>query len=501
MASFDASNETQPLEGDDSTLGDTGDGIGGDSEVSSGFYSNPRVDAMGVSWKDAMDLVSRAVSAQTPQLDVTVSEPQTTKKMMNSYVTYSVFTKQFGYVIRRRYSDFQWLRSTLMQRYTGMLIPPLPPRGADSMSTAADSSTKQDSKFVQRRMRALAKFLSEVVANPFLRGDASVIQFLSNQVEKDFEKAKATTSQTNMFSDSYIGCVAWRDYVLYNPAPDNMDRVVLDIRKQLDFLEKCYTSLLASTKRFAIKAGEYSKEIALLKDSFGQVLTQEIIMSDSTKVEAANPYGQELTATISILKRSLESWCGVTSQQPDVFENIVRPTLEYHLYQIIAFRELLDYRELAKRGLISAQKNLESHRRMQDQGKEVAKSMFGKSKPIHDCITDGETDVKGKTTFLAVLSNALNWSEIFRFNEIRHLQFKEMVFLLSSAEKNINSGLMDMWISALNIQGSEMDGAYEQIKSLVPNLAKTVDPFSSGDDVSRLSAALSRTSMSNRESV
>ena len=450
-------------------------GGGGGSEAGGpvGVYSNPN-EAMGVSWKDAMDIVSDAVASKTPFLEVAVSEPQTTKTMMKSFVTYQVFTKPLGHVVRRRYSDFQWLRNTLSQRYSGMLIAPLPPRGADSLGTAADSSTKEDSKFVQRRMRTLSKFMDEVVSNPFLRGDEALLSFLSVQVDKEFEKAKAAASQTNMFNDSYAGCIAWRDYILHNPAPDNMDRVVLDLRKQLDYLDKSYTALLATSKKFSLKAGEYSREVDQLKASLGDVLTQEANIADDTKVEAANTYGKEMVATITNLKESVEAWCGATAQRPAIYENVVRPTLEFLLYRNMAFREMLEYRDLAKKELTAATKVLEGHRRTKEQGKDTIKSMFGKGKDIDESIAEAEENVKGKETFLGVLTNALNWSEIFRFNEARHVQFKSMVSLMSAAEKSLSAGIMEMWTTSMTSQGYDIESSLGEVKVLIPEFDSAV---------------------------
>jgi hypothetical protein len=45
---------------------------------------------------------------------------------MSKYVTYLLRTEPYGYLVRRRFSDFCWLRETLQRRYVGMLIPSLP---------------------------------------------------------------------------------------------------------------------------------------------------------------------------------------------------------------------------------------------------------------------------------------------------------------------------------------------------------------------------------------
>lgn len=39
---------------------------------------------------------------------VTVSEPEVSGYMMNKHVTYLIRTEPYGYVVRRRFSDFCW---------------------------------------------------------------------------------------------------------------------------------------------------------------------------------------------------------------------------------------------------------------------------------------------------------------------------------------------------------------------------------------------------------
>ena len=56
--------------------------------------------------------------------------------------------------------------------------------------------------------------------------------------------------------------------------PDNMDRVVLDLRKQLDYLDKSYTALLATSKKFSLKAGSIAGESG---SPLGDVLTERIL--------------------------------------------------------------------------------------------------------------------------------------------------------------------------------------------------------------------------------
>lgn len=68
------------------------------------------------------------VAVDIAVLNTTVSEPQVAGGMMSKHVTYLVRTEPYTYLVRRRYSDFVWLRETLQRRFVGMLLPSLPPK-------------------------------------------------------------------------------------------------------------------------------------------------------------------------------------------------------------------------------------------------------------------------------------------------------------------------------------------------------------------------------------
>lgn len=74
-----------------------------------------------------------------------------------SYLCFKVWS--FGNKpVFRRYSDFIWLRKTLVKFYPTRIIPPIPNK------KAAKRSTRQ----IEKRMRILTMFLNDVVRNSVL---------------------------------------------------------------------------------------------------------------------------------------------------------------------------------------------------------------------------------------------------------------------------------------------------------------------------------------------
>ena len=71
--------------------------------------------------------------------------------LKKAYMTYLISTLPVSYKVRRRYSDFTWLRNALLNHFPANLIPPIPKRnrfGADPFSE----------QFVSKRSRGLENF-------------------------------------------------------------------------------------------------------------------------------------------------------------------------------------------------------------------------------------------------------------------------------------------------------------------------------------------------------
>ena len=98
-----------------------------------------------------------------------------------SYVTYSINTIPFNFNVRKRYSDFEWLRNILGIIYPQMVIPPMPKK---------NFGYRFNEEFISKRLRALEKFLNGISIHPLLRSNEIFYDFLSINKEEDFNNKK-----------------------------------------------------------------------------------------------------------------------------------------------------------------------------------------------------------------------------------------------------------------------------------------------------------------------
>ncbi|XP_067886774.1 sorting nexin-30 [Heterodontus francisci] len=110
------------------------------------------------------------LDGETRDLFVTVDDPKKHVSAMETYITYRVNTKttrnEFDlpeYIVRRRYQDFDWLRTKLEESQPTHLIPPLPEKFV--VKGVVDRFSED---FVETRRKALDKFLKRIADHPVL---------------------------------------------------------------------------------------------------------------------------------------------------------------------------------------------------------------------------------------------------------------------------------------------------------------------------------------------
>jgi sorting nexin-7/30/sorting nexin-8 len=115
-------------------------------------------------------------------ISITGFEKVEGKLFAKSYTVYIIKTSPLNLVVKRRFSDFEWLRQIIVNCYNYCSIPGIPRKTkmADKFSEA----------FIRKRARTFEKFLSYLVIHPVLKNLKVVYEFLSIEKDSDFSKMK-----------------------------------------------------------------------------------------------------------------------------------------------------------------------------------------------------------------------------------------------------------------------------------------------------------------------
>jgi len=83
---------------------------------------------------------------------------------------------------RRRYSEFESLRSGLVKLYPTLIIPPIPSKQSLGDYAIKQSKAKEDATMISRRKRMLQAFLNRIARHPILSNEHVFHRFLDSDV-------------------------------------------------------------------------------------------------------------------------------------------------------------------------------------------------------------------------------------------------------------------------------------------------------------------------------
>eukprot|EP01134_Creolimax_fragrantissima_P006774 CFRG6774T1 len=131
-------------------------------------------------------------------LEVDVSNPQTYGEGRSRYTDYEIVMrtnlpifKHKECVCRRRYSDFEWLKTEL-EREGKIVVPPLPTK---AISKQMNFWTKDDgifeTEFIEKRRYALEGFINKIAGHPLAQNERCLHMFLQEKaINKNYTPGK-----------------------------------------------------------------------------------------------------------------------------------------------------------------------------------------------------------------------------------------------------------------------------------------------------------------------
>lgn len=97
-----------------------------------------------------------------------------------SFISYSIRTGDLE--ARRRYSEFESLRASLVRLYPCMIVPPIPEKQSITDYSAGTAKAREDVATIEHRKRMLEQFLRRTAIHPVLRFENILHRFLDPNV-------------------------------------------------------------------------------------------------------------------------------------------------------------------------------------------------------------------------------------------------------------------------------------------------------------------------------
>ena len=129
-------------------------------------------------------------------IEITLSNPEKKESgfIKKTHITYMITTLPLNFKVRRRFSEISWFRQALCNLFPTNLIPAVSRKSKFGVDTLADA-------FVQKRLRAIQRFLNYLVKDSNIKDSQILLDFLYIGSENEFNNKKKVYENTKNITE------------------------------------------------------------------------------------------------------------------------------------------------------------------------------------------------------------------------------------------------------------------------------------------------------------
>ena len=242
-----------------------------------------------------------------------------------NYVLYEVQTDPLGWMVTRRFSDFDTLRILLAKYFPSHNVPPLPNKKM--------GNRRFDSDFIMKRMKFLNLFINNVVQSESFKASEILISFLSYEDRGKFE-AKFKEFSTQLPSD-YVEDYKTLDGKVIISHDEGNEKYFVNIGKYFRLQGTILDRLNFSLKSFYNNLSTACDNLQEVQKNFDilHLLNTRVLMK------------QTITKTYEELSVFFDNWKKVLIKQKELVKNHMKDFFKYVNFEGRAYTELINRRE------------------------------------------------------------------------------------------------------------------------------------------------------------
>ena len=273
------------------------------------------------------------------KIEISLGEKKPGTFFSKAYQTYVITIPTLNLKVVRRYSDFEWFRSILINLFPGRVIPPIPKKnkiGGDRFNE----------EFLEKRTRTLEKFLNLLLEDPSIK---------TSQIFYDF----VSIEELNIFSDKkkYYNSIklpqSLKEYKSLNGKLD----VKLDENR-----ESIYQKIKNETDTSQELLSKLNKQIKSLNSEINTVIIRlneiakscEELFLNSVKYNESN----EIKISYYELNEMFKHWANALKKQNTVTNIDIREYFKYSKNTLKSMKELINTVEIYKQNYYKSRRNL-----------------------------------------------------------------------------------------------------------------------------------------------
>ncbi|KAI8013716.1 Sorting nexin 1 [Camellia lanceoleosa] len=377
----------------------------------------------------------RSPSSQTFLL-VSVTDPAKMGNGVQAYISYKVITKTnlpeyqgSEKIVIRRYSDFEWLRDRLFEKYKGIFIPPLPEK-----STV--EKFRFSAEFIEMRRQALDVFVNRIASHhelqqsedlrTFLQAEEQTMERARSQETGIFKKKPADLMQIFKDVQSKVSDVVLgkeKPVEESNPEYEKLKHYIFELEDHLAEAQKHAYRLVKRHRELGQSLSDFGKAVKLLGtcegDALGKVFSELGAKSEILSIKLQKEAHHLLMNFEEPLKdyvRAVQSIKATIAERANAFRQ------QCELTETIKLKEI----DLNKFRLTRSEKLAEAEREY-----EVLKA-------------DSEEATRRFETIVRLMNE-----EIVRFQEQKTLDLGIAFHEFAKGQARLARGIADAWRSLL----------------------------------------------------
>ena len=278
--------------------------------------------------------------SKTQNVNVTVSFPEIVEEgfFSKKYVTYLVTTSPFDYKVRRRYSDFVWLRNFFKTHFIFSAIPPIPNK---------NYSDRFSDFLITKRSRALQRFINGIIIDPLLRNSNALYCFLTIENEDEWNKKK---SEYNKLKPQTINLKSLNTLTGKLEFTINADKEAQfnHIKETINNNEVLLKRLLESYKEILMGLVNVSEKMKENADIWNQLHIHSANLNEHQKVKQV--YGS--------MDKLMDDWSNSIKTQVNLINLNLREFFRYIKNEFKAMKEVANQCDIFRTSFYKAEEKL-----------------------------------------------------------------------------------------------------------------------------------------------
>ena len=259
---------------------------------------------------------------------ITISNPKEvqTSFYQQNYTCYEICTDLTLWKVYRRYSDFIWLRETLMRLYPGIYCPPIPEKKA--------GPSRFEDKFIEKRRLFLTQFINDLTKIEIFKSSEVLIDFLSIKDRDRFEKKKEIFNSKNgpiLLEDN------WSFSGNANLMEDSkkIDNYYNNISKYLEMQAQILDGMKDNLNLYYTNINEAYLNLCNIEKGFNLL----------NKLNKKYSVREEISGTYYEFWKFFKNWKSIQYEQNDIIKRYIKRFFKYISMESKAFLELLSKRK------------------------------------------------------------------------------------------------------------------------------------------------------------